>query len=220
MNNRKNKSQKTLWVLVSVLIVLAGCTKVENAAASLIPTSHQNYDASDLKSGHYQLDPEHASLHISFNHMGFSTTVARFDAFDATLQFDAVSPHTVKLEAVIDMASINTGNPEFDDILKGKDYFDIARFPRASFTSDEVYFASETTAEVPGTLTLHGVSQPVILNVTFQGAGKNWISGAYTIGFEAKTIVQRSAFGLKKLLPLTGEDVKITIHAEFKREND
>lgn len=218
MIGKKNK-----WIFVGLFLVLASCTRVENLAASFIPTGHQNYDASELKSGFYQLDPEHSSLHISFDHMGFSTTVARFDRFGGGLTFDKDSPHTSKLEITINLASINTNNPAFDNILKGTDYFDTDQFPEAVFTADEVFFidgttGDGTTGEVPGALTLNGVTQPVVLNVTFRGGAKNWISGDYTLGFEATTTVQRSAFGLKKLLPLTGDNVTIDIHAEFKKE--
>jgi len=207
-----------MWIAASAFVLLSSCTKVENLAASFIPTGHQAYDASELKSGTYRLDPEHASLQLSFDHMGFSTTVVRFDAFDATLHFDKDSPHTSSLEVSIELASINTNVPEFDDLLLGDEFFDVGEFPTATFTSSDVYYIDETTGEVPGILNLHGVEQPVVLDVAFRGGAKNWVTGDFTLGFEATTTVQRSLFGLNKLLPLTGEDVTIQVHAEFRRE--
>ena len=211
---------KTPWPAAALFLVLASCTRLENVAAGFIPTGHQDFDAAELKSGTYRLDPRHASLQFSFDHMGFSTAVVRFDAFDATLVFDNESPHMSALEVTVDLASVNTNDAEFDELLKSRDFFDVGQFPAATFTASEVYFIDQTTGEVPGILNLHGVEQPVVLNVTFRGGAKNWISGDYTLGFEATASVQRSAFGLNRLLPLTGDDVTITIHAEFNLEDE
>ena len=65
--------------LAALFLLLASYTQATNLAASFVPTQHQKYDAAELKSGTYVLDIRHSSLHMSFDHMGFSRAVARFD---------------------------------------------------------------------------------------------------------------------------------------------
>ncbi|MEE8294264.1 MAG: YceI family protein [Sphingomonadales bacterium] len=201
-------------------LALTGCNSAKNLAANFIPTGKPGVELQDIKSGTYQLDPEHSYLSFSFVHMGFSKTRARFDKVEATLKFDNENPGQTSLIVTLDPASINTNVAEFDELLKSKDFFDVENFPTASFTSSEVYFTSATSAEIPGTLTVHGVSAPAVFYVTLFGAGKNWVSGKYTLGFSGTATVNRSAFGLKNLLALTGDSVTIEFDAEFRVRTD
>ncbi len=200
---------------VVLILALTSCNAAKNLAANFIPTGKQDVELRDIRSGAYTLDPEHAYITFSFDHMGFSKTRARFDDISATLTFDSLNPGQASLAITLNPASINTNVAKFDELLKSKDFFDVEKFPEVTFHSSEIFFTSDTTAEVPGTLTLHGVSSPMVLYVTLYGAGKNWVSGKYTLGFSAKATVNRSTFGLKNLLALTGDEVTIEIDAEF-----
>jgi len=197
------------------LAALGSCNTLKNTAARFLPTGNQTFDASGLRSGTYRLDPQHASLLFTFNHMGFSTVVVSVDSFDATLVFDNAHPEAAALAVTLDPASLDTNDAEFDQTLKGKNYFDVANYPEASFASSEVHFTGDQAGEVPGTLTVHGVSQPVVLRVAFNGGAKNWVTGDYRLGFAAKTTINRSDFGLKNLLALTGDEVEVSINAEL-----
>ena len=203
-----------------LFLLLGSCTQATNLAASFIPAFNQEIDTSELKSGTYQLDPRHSSLHMSFDHMGFSRTVGRFDAFEATLVFDKENPGAAQLTVTIDAASINTNYGELDELLTGKDFFDVEKYPEITYTSDVVYFGSDTEGQVPGTLTVHGEAGEVVLEVSFYGGAKNWITGDYTLGFAATGSFNRSDFGVKRLLPLTGDEVRFEIQAEFQWRED
>ncbi|MEE8258536.1 MAG: YceI family protein [Sphingomonadales bacterium] len=203
-----------------LFLLLGSCTTATNLAASFIPAFNQEIDTSELKSGTYQLDPRHSALHMSFDHMGFSRTVGRFDSFEATLVFDKENPGTAQLTVTIDAASINTNYGELDELLTGKDFFDVEKYPEFTFTSDVVYFRNNSEGQVPGTLVVHGEAREVVLDITFNGGAKNWISGDYTLGFAASATFNRSDFGVKRLLPLTGDEVRIEIQAEFQRKGD
>lgn len=203
---------------LALFLLLASCTQATNLAASFVPTQHQKYDAAELKSGTYVLDIRHSSLHMSFDHMGFSTTVARFDAFDATLEFDKDNPGSAFLSVRIDPSSVNTNYGELDGLLTGEDFFDAEKYPEITFVSDQVYFLGDREGQVPGRLTIHGQTREVVLDISFYGGAKNWISGDYTLGFAATTTINRSDFNLSRLLPLTGDEVRIEINAEFRRE--
>jgi polyisoprenoid-binding protein YceI len=172
---------------------------------------------SELPAGSYRLDPEHAALLVRIDHLGFSTLVGRFDRFDATLDFDPEHPEAATLAATIDPASIDFNVPMFEAQLRGADWFDVARYPEARFTGREVAVTGEKTARVIGDLTLHGVTRPVTLEVTFNGAGDSLVTGRYTLGFAATGTLARSAFGLGAYAPAVGDEVTLEIEAEFQR---
>ena len=98
------------------------------------------------------------------------------------------------------------------------DWLDAAKFPTATFKSDKIT-ATKGTAHVAGTLTLHGVTKPVVFTVTFNGAGVNPLDKAYTVGFEVRGRIKRSAFGVTKYVPLVGDDVDLIISAAFEQKS-
>jgi polyisoprenoid-binding protein YceI len=195
--------------LLALPLWLAGC-------GYLIPRAETPPPAA-LPAGAYRLDPEHASLLVKIDHLGFSQLVGRFDRFDATLDFASEDPAASRLSAEIDAASIDFNLPKFEDDLRGSDWFDVARYPEARFTSREIEVAGENTGRVTGDLTLHGVTRPVALDVTFNGAGDSLVTGRYTLGFAATGTLSRSAFGLGAYAPAVGDEVTLEIHAEFQR---
>jgi polyisoprenoid-binding protein YceI len=173
--------------------------------------------ASELPAGSYRLDPEHAALLLKIDHLGFSQLVGRFDDFDAILDFDPAHPDAAKLVATIDPASIDFDLPEFEEQLRGPDWFDVARFPEARFESRAIEITGGGAGRITGDLTLHGVTRPVTLEVTFNGAGDSLVTGRYTLGFAASGTLSRSAFGLGAYAPAVGDEVSLEIHAEFQR---
>jgi polyisoprenoid-binding protein YceI len=71
---------------------------------------------------------------------------------------------------------------------------------------------------VTGDLTMHHITKPIVLNVTFHGAGNDPFSGKdILVGFDAKGMVMRSAFGLGKYVPIVSDETTIAISAEFKK---
>lgn len=196
-------------VLLGLGAWLAGC-------GHLLPRAEPTEPAA-LPAGSYRLDPEHAALLLKIDHLGFSQLVGRFDRFDASLEFDPDDPEAARVVATIDPASIDFDLPEFEDELRGADWFDVQRFPEARFESRSIEITGESTGRITGDLTLHGMTEPVTLDVTFNGGGDSLLTGRYTLGFAAKGTLSRSAFGLGGFAPAVGDDVTLEIHAEFQR---
>jgi polyisoprenoid-binding protein YceI len=73
------------------------------------------------------------------------------------------------------------------------------------------------SADVLGDLTLHGVTRPLTLHVTFNGAGVNPGDKAYTAGFDARGSIRRSDFGVAKSVPLIGDQVELIISGAFEK---
>ena len=132
---------------------------------------------------------------------------------EGTLSLDEAKPEDSKVSATIQLANLVTGIDKLDEHLKSPDFFDAAQFPTATFVSDKIEVGTNNTAKVHGTLTVHGVSKPVVLDVTLNKIGENMMKKK-TAGFSISTTLKRSDFGMDKYAPALGDDVKIHIESE------
>ncbi|MFT4862936.1 MAG: polyisoprenoid-binding protein YceI [Pseudohongiellaceae bacterium] len=174
-------------------------------------------DMAELSTGQYTLDPDHATLLWKINHLGFSTFIGRFNAFDASLDFDPENIGNSILEVIIDTTSLDINNAEFSEELKGPNWFDSEAFPQAVYRTTSLLSSNENSFVFQGELTLLGVTAPVPLNVEFHGGGRNFLTRANTIGFSANTTFQRSAFGLDRFTSFgIGDDIELEVHVEFQ----
>jgi polyisoprenoid-binding protein YceI len=185
-------------------------------ASCLTPTT----DPQRLPAGQWSLDPGHASLTWQVQHMGLSWYTGRFDDFDATLDFDPAAPGTARMTAIIETASVSTGDPDFDADL-ASDWLNAGQHPQILFRTTQIDVTGETTGQVTGELTLNGVTNPVTLNVTFNGGLTNWLEGRPALGFSADGHLDRDMFNVGNLPhSIVGPTVRILIEAEFLREED
>ncbi len=199
------------------LLSCLGLALTLGACGYLLPSHNQTLELAQLPGGAYRLDPEHASLLFKVDHFGFSELVGRFDRFEGALDFDPKQPQAARLTVLVDTASIDLNLPKFEQDLRGPDWFDTAKFPQARFESRTIMITGEKTGRVIGDLTLHGVTAPVTLEVTFNGGADSLLTGHYTLGFAASGTLTRSDFGLGAYAPAVGDQVTLEIHAEFQR---
>ena len=166
----------------------------------------------------YEIDPVHSRVEFTIRHM-FSKVTGNFGAFKGTIKYDAAAPAASTTSVEIDASSIDTNNDRRDAHLKSADFFDVAKFPTLTFTSGKVTAGEEGKFKVEGTLTMHGISKPVVLDASFLGAGPG-MDGAMRAGFEAVTKVDRKDYGIiwNKALDqgstLLGDDVTINLEIE------
>jgi polyisoprenoid-binding protein YceI len=147
-------------------------------------------------------------------HLGLSTYVGRFNTVSGKLTFNPAEPEKSSVEIAIDMASADTTSDKLDTKLRDE-AFEASAFPTATFVSTKVTRTGETTGTVEGTLTLHGVSQPLTLDVVFNGGREHPFSKTYALGFSATASLKRSAFGVDDWAMAAADDVTLTIEAEF-----
>jgi len=173
--------------------------------------------------GSYTIDKAHTSVTFRVSHLGFSRYTARFGHVDGRLKFDPAHPSAMAVVATIDPKSLELNTPPagFHDQLMGKSWFDAAAFPAITFKSTKVAVTGANTAKVTGDFTLHGVTRPVTLDVTYNGGWPaNAMDGA-RVGFSAHGVIKRSAFGMGFGLPAPGtnlgvsDDVEVMIETEF-----
>jgi len=89
-----------------------------------------------------------------------------FKTFDATIDFDPGKLASSRFDVKITLASADTANSERDDTLHGKDFFDVAHSPVATYTATKFRSLGGGRYAADGMLTLRGISKPVTLNFT------------------------------------------------------
>ncbi|MCB6179591.1 YceI family protein [Rhodobacter sp. Har01] len=194
-------------------------------ALSPLPATAQD-DLGTPPAGTYRLDLAHGRLIFKVNHLGFSTYIGLFTRFDATLQFDPDAPGTMSVTASIDAASLETHYPDpaydFNAQLTGPDFLDAGQFPQIAFASTAVTLTGATTADVTGDLTLHGVTRPVTISVTYNGGWGHMPldPGGARAGFSATGTLNRSDFGIAFGIPAPGTTMGVSDRVDFEIETE
>lgn len=165
----------------------------------------------------YTVDPRHTFPGFEINHLGFSIQRGRFNHTSGKVILD-LETGAGHVNVVIDTASVNTGLPELEENLRSKDFFDAARYPHITFSSDQLSFNKEQLVAVDGNLTLHGITKPVHLTVDHFHCGMNLIAMKNTCGANATTTIKRTDFGVSKYAPALADEVKIIIQIEAVKD--
>jgi polyisoprenoid-binding protein YceI len=171
--------------------------------------------------GVFDLDVSHSTVGFHVRHLMVSKTRGRFTGFTGTVTV-ADDPLASSVEVTIDAASVTTGDAKRDDHLRSPDFFDVEQFPEITFRSTRVADHKGDRFRLEGDLTVHGVTNPVVLDAVIEGiATSPW--GTEAVGFSASTEIDREAFGLtwNQSLEtggvLVGKTVKVEIEAEVNR---
>ncbi len=187
-------------------------------AGSAIAQSAPKTEPAKVESGAYKVDPNHTQVVFGVSHFGFTTYYGLFTDASGTLDLDPTKPADSKLDVTIKTGSVAVPNSKLQDELKGDKWLDASKFPDTTFKSTKVTKTGASTATVTGDLTLHGITKPLTLDVTYVNAGPNPLSKAYTAGFEAKGKIKRSDFGVKTYVPMVGDEVDLMISGAFEHQ--
>ena len=198
------------------LLAAAGVAAVMIATPVLAQTPGAP-DVSRVAAATYKVDANHTQAVWSVDHMGFSILYGMFGSMSGTLTLDPAKPEAAKVSIEIPMSGLTTTSAGFTKHLSSADFFDVEKFPTAKFESTSVVVSGQT-AKITGDLTLHGVTKPVVLDAKFTGAGANPMSKAPTVGFSATAKLNRSDFGLGRVVPVVGDEVDLKITAAFENK--
>ena len=190
-------------------LVAAGVTSVffVAAATGLVGVAHAADGAAPVT--HYTLDQAKSTLEFLFVQAG-AQNKGKLTRFPVTLDFSPDNPATSKLDVVVETASLDTGDKERDDTLKGADLLSVAKFPQARFTSTQIT-KTASGYDAVGKLTLHGVSRDIHVPFSFRTADEQGKPAAYLLG---KTTIKRLDFGVGqgdwKSTEWVGNDVSVS----------
>ena len=149
--------------------------------------------------GTWKLDKAHSELAFSVRHLGISRVRGVFHDFDVTIE-TAEDYRDSTIEATIELASVDTKEPNRDGHLKTGDFFKIDEFPTATFRSTRIEGTPEDFT-VTGDLTLRGVTKPITLQGEFGGINTDG-NGRVHAGAEVRTTIDRTEFGVSWNSPL------------------
>jgi len=171
--------------------------------------------AAPLSATTYTLEPDYAQVVFRWSHLGFSNPAAQLSQGQGTLEFDPANPTRASVQVTIPLSTLDTGVPALDEHLRSEDFFEVAKFPTATFRSTKVeQGAGKDRLRVTGDLNLHGITKPVTLDVTVLKVGSNPRTSLPTVGFEATTTLKRSDFGLGAFVPQVSDEIKMQISSQ------
>ena len=187
------------------------------------PTLSRTFEGIEVPvAGDYALDASHSHVGFSVRHLMVSKVKGNFSDVSGTVHI-AENPLESSVEVEISTASVDTRDAKRDEHLRSADFFDAEANPTIRYRSTSVRSVVGGRFAVDGELTVAGVTKPVALDVTFEGAAEDpW--GGTRVGFEAATELDREAFGLSwnQALEaggfLVGKQVKLEIQAEAVRQ--
>lgn len=175
-------------------------------------------DPAKTPAGVYVLDKRHASLTVKIVHMGLSHYTMRFDSLDGNFTFDPMNWRSTKATITVDPKSIDTHDSAFDKQIAG--YFEADKFPTITFVTTSLQGGADGKGTITGDLTFHGITRPVTLDVTFDGAGHGITPISTRLGFSGSGQIKRSDFGLTNVIlnQFTSDEVDLVFEVEFEKK--
>lgn len=162
----------------------------------------------------YKIDPTHTATVFTWNHFGFSTPSANFSDIQGTISVDNAKPADSSVNVTIPLASLNTNVKALDEHLKTPDFFDAEKYPNITFKSTKVQALGKNKYKITGNLTVKDVTKPVVLDAILNKQGVHPMTKAQSIGFNATTSFNRSAFGVGAYVPNVGDKITVNITTE------
>jgi len=169
----------------------------------------------------WQIDPDHSSFEFKIRHLMVSNVKGTFTKARGVATIDDQDIANLKVEAIIDAASVNTGHAKRDDHLRNADFFDVAKYPVITFVSKKVTKVDAGRLQVAGDLTLHGITREIRVDVEGPTPEIKDPSGNFRRGATATTRINRRDFGMtwNRVLDaggvVVGEDVDIYVEVEL-----
>jgi polyisoprenoid-binding protein YceI len=199
----------------TILALLA--TSFAALAQGAAPPIPGKPDPKAVKAGTYVVEPYHTQIGFSVVHFGFSEFNGLFSGASGELKLDPTDLPASSVDVTVPVDSVQTTVGKLTNELKGDKWFDEAKYPTIHFQSTRIVRTGPKTADITGTLTLHGISHPLVLKARFIGAGVNFLDKSFTIGFRATGTIHRTSFGLSAYAPLISDETQLVINAAFHK---
>lgn len=173
-----------------------------------------------LALGTWSLDASHSGVHFRVRHLGLTNVRGRFNGFDVTLVVGDSIEDTA-INATIDIATVDTNQPDRDAHLRSTDFFSADSHPQMTFASTGIHDLGNDEYELTGDLTINGVTKPVTLSVEHTGSQVHPADGKERAGFIATAQVLRDDFGIDFNMPLgidkfaLGKKIDVEIDIQF-----
>ena len=166
----------------------------------------------------YELDPVHTRVLFAVEHAGFSSALGTVSGSAGQLQFDPEDWSTARLEVSVPLQRLDLGDEKWNKAVRAGNLLDTTQFPAATFVSTRIEPIDPQHASVFGTLTLHGVSKEVKLDVTLNALKRHPLPPfRRTAGFSATATLSRADFGIDAWKSVIGDRVELRLEVEATR---
>lgn len=163
----------------------------------------------------YTVDPTHTSVYFGVSHFDRTSVRGRFGKSDGRVIYDPATG-AGSIDFTVDTDSVDSGNRSLDGVLRSAQFLDAQTFPVARFQANRFVTEGGKLAAVEGTMTLHGVAQPLRLEADRFSCGQTVLFGIRrdVCGGDFSATFSRSAFGMTRFLPDVGDTVTLQISVE------
>lgn len=171
----------------------------------------------------WNIDPNHSTAQFTVRHMGLSNVTGTFNKVTGSAQIDDKDFTKSSVNAVIDVASVDTRVEMRDKDLRSPNFFDVEKFPTMEFKSKKIEKSGDEYKLI-GDLTMHGVTKEVTLNVDQMSSVLTDPRGNLRRGFSANTVINRKDWGLvynntlQSGEAVIGDKIKIQIDVELTQK--
>ncbi len=178
--------------------------------------------ALNVQAAEYVIDPGHTEVRFYYSHAGVTDQSGEWGNVSGTVNFDEGNIEATSANITIAADSISTGIAKLDEELKASEFFDAEKFPKITFVSTGIERTGDKTVALTGDMTIKGKTKSVTFNMELTLNGKHPV-GKFVEYYQGDWIaahgegkILRSDFGLEKFVPLTSDEVKITIATELR----
>jgi len=213
-------STKLLLLPFALTLAIAACKPAEPPApaADAAPAAPEATAPTETPiegvSGTYIIDPNHTNVVAQWSHFGFSNPVANFGQVEGTIVYDADNVGASSVEVTLPLSGLSSFATDFNEHLSSADFFDVAKFPSATFKSTSVESAGGNRLKVTGDLTIKDHTNPVVLDVSINRFAEQPMAKRAAAGFDATTTIKRSDFGVGAYAPNVSDEVQLRITTE------
>ncbi|HEX7414788.1 MAG TPA: YceI family protein [Bacteroidia bacterium] len=165
----------------------------------------------------YTSDKNHTKVGFSVTHFGISHVEGRFKNVAATLVAKKEDFTDAVVEITIDVKSIDTDIEMRDKDLKGGNWFDVDKYPTLIFKSTLFKKVNNKNYILEGTITIHGITKPILLEVVYNGKALNPMTKKSSVGFTITGKLYRNDFlvGTGVGNSLVSNEIELISNAEF-----
>jgi polyisoprenoid-binding protein YceI len=167
----------------------------------------------------YTVDAVHSQPGYEIKHLaGLSTQRGSFLKSAGKITIDR-SARKGTVDVTIDTTSLRTHSAALDEIVKGEQYFNVAKYPTMTFKSSDLIFDGDRVVGAEGELTMLGVTKPVRLKVDNFSCAENPFNKKAMCAAEITASIKRSEWGMTAGIPKSSSDeVKIIIPVEAYKD--
>lgn len=171
----------------------------------------------------WAIDPTHSEISFKVKHMMITNVSGKFDSFDATIESEGEEFENSEISFTAQAKSINTGNADRDNHLRGADFFDADHFGTINFKSTTVQKGNNDDYIINGDLTIKDVTKNITLEAEYGSPTLDpW--GNNKIGLSITGKINRKDFGLTWNTALesggvlVGEEIKLAGELQFVKK--